>query len=65
MSELITFKNILQKYNVFIYYCILRLLAKRYKELLAIRLGKSLIDKNPRRPFFAFFLCSSLLINNR
>jgi hypothetical protein len=47
------------------YYCILCLLAKRYKELLAIRLGKPLIDKNPRRSFFASFLCSPLLINDR
>jgi hypothetical protein len=55
---------------VLIYYyyyccCILRLLAKRYKKLLAIRLGKPLINKNLRRPSFAPFLCFSLLINNR
>jgi hypothetical protein len=47
------------------YYYILRLLAKRYEKLLAIRLGKPLIDKNPRHPSFAPFLCSSLLINDR
>jgi hypothetical protein len=46
------------------YYCILRLSAKRYKELLAIRLRKPLINKNLRRPSFAPFLCSPLLINN-
>jgi hypothetical protein len=50
---------------IYYYYYILRLLAKHYKKLLAIRLRKPLIDKNLRRPSFAPFLCSSLLINNR
>jgi hypothetical protein len=44
------------------YYYILLLSAKHYKKLLAIRLGKPLIDKNLKRPSFAYFLCSSLLI---
>jgi hypothetical protein len=44
------------------YYYILRLSAKRYDELLAIRLRKPFMDKNPRRPSFAPFLCSPLLI---
>jgi hypothetical protein len=44
------------------YYCILRLSAKRYEELLAIRLGKPFMDENPRHPSFAHFLCSPLLI---
>jgi hypothetical protein len=44
------------------YYCILRLSAKRYKKLLAIRLRKPFMDKNPKHPSFAYFLCSSLLI---
>ena len=56
---------IIFKIVYYYYYYILRLLAKRYKELLAIRLGKPLIDKNLKRPSFAPFLCSSLLINNR
>jgi hypothetical protein len=47
------------------YYYILRLSPKRYEELLAIRLGKPLINKNLRRSFFASFLCSPLLINDR
>jgi hypothetical protein len=51
-------------YYYYYYYCILHLSAERYKELLAIRLGKPLIDKNPRRASFASFLCSPLLINN-
>jgi hypothetical protein len=60
-------KNFKQIINIIIrlfyyYYCILRLSAKRYKKLLAIRLKKPLIDKNPRRLFFAPFLCSPLLI---
>jgi hypothetical protein len=50
---------------LYYYYCILRLSAKRYKKLLAIRLEKPLIDKNLKRLFFAPFLCSPLLINNR
>jgi hypothetical protein len=56
-----------QKYNTelyYYYYCILHLSAKRYEELLAIRLGKPLIDKNLRRASFASFLCSPLLIYN-
>jgi hypothetical protein len=44
------------------YYYILHLSAKRYKELLAIRLRKPFMDKNPRRLSFAPFLCSPLLI---
>jgi hypothetical protein len=46
------------------YYYILRLSAKRYEELLAIRLRKPFMDKNPRRPSFAPFLCSPLLVYN-
>jgi hypothetical protein len=46
------------------YYYILHLSAKRYEELLAIRLGKPLMDKTPRRASFAPFLCSPLLIYN-
>jgi hypothetical protein len=45
-------------------YYILRLPAKRYKELLAIRLGKPFINKNPKHTSFALFLCSPLLIYN-
>jgi hypothetical protein len=37
-------------------------LINRYEELLAIRLGKPFMDKNPRHPSFAPFLCSPLLI---
>jgi hypothetical protein len=50
---------------IYYYYYILRLSAKHYEKLLAIRLGKPLIDKNPRRSSFAPFLCSPLLINDR
>jgi hypothetical protein len=50
---------------IYYYYYILRLSAKHYEELLAIRLGKPLINKNLRRPSFAPFLCSPLLINDR
>jgi hypothetical protein len=46
------------------YYYILRLLAKRYEELLAIRLKKPFINKNPKHSSFALFLCSPLLIYN-
>jgi hypothetical protein len=50
------------KLILYYYYYILHLSAKRYKKLLAIRLRKPFIDKNPRRPSFAPFLCSPLLI---
>jgi hypothetical protein len=46
---------------IYLFY-ILHLSAKRYEELLAIRLGKPFMDKNPRHPSFAPFLCSPLLI---
>jgi hypothetical protein len=36
-------------YYYYYYYYILHLSAKRYKELLALRLGKPFIDKNLRR----------------
>jgi hypothetical protein len=65
MSNNLNFRAYYINEIVYYYYCILRLSAKHYKELLAIRLEKPLIDKNLRRPFFASFLCSSLLINNR
>jgi hypothetical protein len=57
-------KLILLKHKLYFYYYyyILRLSAKHYKELLAIRLRKPFIDKNLRRPSFAPFLCSPLLI---
>jgi hypothetical protein len=48
--------------DYYYYYCILRLSAKRYEELLAIRLGKPFMNKNPRHSSFAHFLCSPLLI---
>jgi hypothetical protein len=51
--------------SYYYYYYILRLSAKRYEKLLAIRLEKPLMNKNPRRPSFAPFLCSPLLINDR
>jgi hypothetical protein len=56
--------NIINLYKMYYYYYyyILRLLTKRYKELLAIRLRKPFIDKNLKHPSFASFLCSSLLI---
>jgi hypothetical protein len=43
------------------YYYILHLSAKRYEELLAIRLGKPFMDKNPGHSSYAPFLCSPLL----
>jgi hypothetical protein len=43
------------------YYYILRLSAKRYTELLTIRLRKPFINKNPRRPSFAYLLLLVLL----
>ena len=48
--------------NYYYYYYLLRLLAKRYEELLEFRLGKPLMDKNPRRSSRAPFLCSPLLV---
>jgi hypothetical protein len=45
-------------YYYYYYYYILHLSAKRYEELLAIRLGKPFMDKNPRHPSFAPLLCS-------
>jgi hypothetical protein len=51
-------------YYYYYYYYILHLSAKRYEELLAIRLGKPFMNKNLRHPSFAPFLCSPLLIYN-
>jgi hypothetical protein len=55
--------NPLLLYNYYYYYYyILRLLAKLYEKLLAIRLRKPFMNKNPRCSFFAPFLCSFLLV---
>jgi hypothetical protein len=45
-------------FNILLLLYILHLSAKRYEELLAIRLGKPFMDKNLRRPSIAPFLCS-------
>jgi hypothetical protein len=49
-------------YYYYYYYYILHLSAKRYKELLALRLRKPFINTNFKHFSFAPFLCSSLLI---